>query len=75
VYRGVLYFSKAFPLTNEFLTAFALILVFEGIAYALFPDFMRRMLALALMTPVGQLRIAGLVAAICGVGLVWLLRG
>jgi hypothetical protein len=36
---------------------------------------MRRMLALALMTPVGQLRVAGLVAAICGVGLVWLLRG
>ena len=29
---------------------------------------MRRMLALALMTPVGQLRVAGLVAAICGVG-------
>lgn len=62
-------------MTTEFLTAFALVLVLEGIAYALFPDMMRRMLALALMTPVGQLRVAGLLAAICGVGLVWLLRG
>jgi uncharacterized protein YjeT (DUF2065 family) len=68
-------FSQGYPLSTEFLTAFALVLVLEGIAYALFPDLMRRMLALALMTPVGQLRIAGLVAAICGVGLVWLLRG
>ena len=62
-------------MTTEFLTAFALVFVLEGIAYALFPNFIRRMLALALMTPVGQLRVAGLVAAICGVGLVWLLRG
>jgi uncharacterized protein YjeT (DUF2065 family) len=75
--QGAAAFSsiQGLPLTTEFLTAFALVLVLEGIAYALFPDFMRRMLALALMTPVGQLRVAGLVAAICGVGLVWLLRG
>jgi len=77
LHRGTAAFSsiQGLPLTIEFLTAFALVLVLEGIAYALFPDFMRRMLALALMTPVGQLRIAGLVAATCGVGLVWLLRG
>jgi uncharacterized protein YjeT (DUF2065 family) len=61
--------------TTELLTALALVLVLEGIAYALFPDLMRRMLAVALMTPVGQLRIAGLIAATCGVGLVWVLRG
>jgi uncharacterized protein len=75
--RGAAAFSsiQGLQLTTEFLTAFALVLVLEGIAYALLPDFMRRMLALALMTPVGQLRIAGLVAATCGVGLVWLLRG
>ncbi|EWY41454.1 hypothetical protein N825_28540 [Skermanella stibiiresistens SB22] len=57
------------------MTALALVLVLEGVAYALFPDLMRRMLAVALMTPVGQLRIAGLIAATCGVGLVWLMRG
>ena len=66
---------QGIALTTELLTALALVLVLEGIAYALFPDLMRRMLAIALMTPVGQLRIAGLVAAISGVGLVWLLRG
>ncbi|WP_037449362.1 DUF2065 domain-containing protein [Skermanella stibiiresistens] len=62
-------------MTTELLTALALVLVLEGVAYALFPDLMRRMLAVALMTPVGQLRIAGLIAATCGVGLVWLMRG
>ena len=60
---------------EELLTALALVFFLEGIAYALFPDFMRRMLAMALMAPVGQLRVAGLIAAVGGVGLVWILRG
>lgn len=47
----------------------------EGIAYALFPDAMKRMMAIALEQPAANLRTAGLVAAVFGVGCVWLIRG
>ena len=60
---------------TDFLTAFALVLVIEGILYALFPNTMRRLIAEALALPERQMRAAGLVAAVAGVGLVWLLRG
>ena len=59
----------------DFLTAVALILVIEGAVYALFPDGMKRMMALVLNQPAGSLRTAGVVAAGLGVGIVWLLRG
>jgi Uncharacterized protein conserved in bacteria len=60
---------------TDFLTAFALLFVIEGILYALFPNVMRRLIAEALALPEHQMRAAGLVAAVAGVGLVWLLRG
>jgi uncharacterized protein YjeT (DUF2065 family) len=66
--------SESAALLDQLLTAFALVLFLEGVCYALFPDLMRRLLALALMTPVGQLRLTGLIAAVAGVGLVWLMR-
>ncbi|MBM3517165.1 MAG: DUF2065 domain-containing protein [Alphaproteobacteria bacterium] len=56
-------------------TALALVLVIEGMLYALFPDGMRRMMDLATRQPSGTLRRAGLGLAVCGIGLVWLLRG
>jgi len=59
---------------QDFLTALALLLVIEGVLYALFPGGMRRMIAQALVIPETQLRAAGLAAAVVGVGLVWLLR-
>ncbi len=59
---------------SDLLTALALVLVLEGLCYAVAPDGMRRVAALAAATPPGQLRTAGLVAAALGVGLVWLIR-
>ena len=61
-------------MATELLTALALVLVIEGIVYALFPEAMKRMLMRVMDTPPGSLRTAGLVSAIIGVIFVWLLR-
>jgi uncharacterized protein len=55
-------------------TALALVLVIEGILYALFPEGMKRVAARAMTVPPQALRGAGLVAAAIGVVIVWLLR-
>ncbi len=62
-------------MTMEFVTALALVLVIEGALYALFPGHMKRAMALLLGVPDGNLRTAGLIAVVLGVGIVWLLRG
>ena len=59
---------------KDFLTALALILVIEGIVYALFPELMKRLAAQTAKSPTHPLRMGGLVAAVVGVALVWLLR-
>ncbi len=55
-------------------TALALVLVIEGILYALVPEVMKRVAARTATVPAQALRVAGLVAACGGVVLVWLLR-
>ncbi|OYD83437.1 DUF2065 domain-containing protein [Azospirillum brasilense] len=60
---------------TDFLTALALVLVIEGVLYALFPSAMRRLIVEALAMPENRLRAVGLVTALAGVGFVWLLRG
>jgi uncharacterized protein YjeT (DUF2065 family) len=55
-------------------TALALVLVIEGVLYALFPEAMKKMVAQMLMVPAPMLRAAGLAAACLGVGVVWLVR-
>lgn len=60
---------------DDFFSALGLAMVIEGIAYALFPEAMRRMLAKVLTEPQGRLRIVGLLGAAAGVGVVWLARG
>lgn len=55
-------------------TALALVLVIEGILYALFPEGMKRVAAQATLVPPQALRLAGLAAACVGVVLVWLVR-
>jgi uncharacterized protein YjeT (DUF2065 family) len=59
----------------ELLTAFALILVIEGALYALFPDAMKRVLMRVKDVPSGALRTVGLLSALIGVAIVWVLRG
>jgi len=55
-------------------TALGLVLVIEGVLYALFPEGMKRAAARALLVPPQRLRLAGLAAACAGVVLVWVVR-
>ncbi len=60
---------------SEAVAAIGLVLVFEGVLYALFPEFMKRMAQQAIQTPGDTLRVAGVISAALGVALVWLVRG
>ena len=60
---------------TDFLTALALVLVIEGLFYALFPEAMRRAIAAAMELDGATLRMAGLAAAVIGLLCVWLIRG
>jgi uncharacterized protein YjeT (DUF2065 family) len=59
---------------TDFLAALGLVLAIEGILLAAFPIGTKRAMAAALETPVGRLRIAGVVSALIGVVIVWLVR-
>lgn len=59
---------------KDLFTALALTLVIEGIAWAAFPETMRRLMAQAQMAPPNLLRVVGLLAAALGLGGVWLIR-
>lgn len=56
------------------MTALGLALAIEGVAYALFPGGVRRMMTEVAAMPVSLLRLAGLAAAVSGVLAVWLVR-
>lgn len=60
---------------TDFLAAFALVLVIEGLLYAAAPDAMRRAMTVILTQPTGAMRVAGLSAAIIGILLLWFVRG
>jgi len=60
---------------NNLLAAFGLVLVIEGALYALFPDFMRRAMAIMLSMEEMQIRISAVVSAVVGLALVWLALG
>jgi len=57
------------------LSALGLVLVIEGLAYALFPEGAKRLAALAQTLPAESLRRGGLIAALAGAFVVWLARG
>ena len=59
----------------DLLSALALAVAIEGIAYAMFPDAMKRMMVTVLEQPSANLRTAGLVAASLAVSAVWMIRG
>ena len=60
---------------SDFVVAIGLVLAIEGLVFAAFPGAAKRLAASALDTPDGSLRIAGVVSAILGVLIVWLVRG
>ena len=60
---------------TDLLVAIGLVLVIEGGLYALFPNAMKRMMEALQEVSAEFLRSAGLLAAIVGLGLIWLIRG
>lgn len=60
---------------SDLLVAFGLVLVIEGLLWALAPSFGRRMLEAASLMPESSLRTAGSFAVAGGVFIVWLMRG
>ena len=59
----------------DLITALGLAIAIEGIAYALFPDGMKKMMAQVITLPSGNIRAAGLAAAAAGIFILWLVRG
>ena len=60
---------------KDFLAALGLLFAIEGICLAAFPSSAKRAIASLLASPDATLRMAGIVSALVGVGLVWLVRG
>jgi uncharacterized protein len=60
---------------SDFIAALGLFFAIEGIFLAAFPIGAKRAMATVLETPNGPLRIAGVVSALVGVLIVWLVRG
>jgi uncharacterized protein len=60
---------------SDLIVGVGLVLVFEGLLWALAPDLARRLLEMANQTPPAALRTSGWVAVAAGVVLVWLVRG
>jgi hypothetical protein len=59
---------------SDLLTAIGLVLVIEGIVYALFPEQAKRAVAIVLGQPPQTLRVAGLTAIAVGFAIVWAVR-
>jgi uncharacterized protein len=60
---------------TDLAVALGLVLVLEGLLWALAPDQARRMLEIAATMPLHSLRQAGAAAVIAGALIVWLVRG
>ena len=60
---------------SDFVVALGLVMVIEGVIYAVFPASLKRMMTTALGMPESTLRAGGLVAAATGLFVVWLIRG
>jgi uncharacterized protein YjeT (DUF2065 family) len=60
---------------RDLVVAIGLMLALEGLAFAAIPGTAKRLAASALEAPEGVLRITGVVCAVVGVLIVWLVRG
>lgn len=59
---------------TDVFVAIGLILVIEGLLYALFPASMKKIMAAAMQQPETELRQAGLIAAVIGVVIIYLIK-
>jgi len=59
----------------EFVVALGLVFVIEGLIFAAFPGWAKQAMSAVLDMADGGLRIVGVVSAVIGLVLVWLVRG
>jgi len=59
----------------DFLVALGLLFVVEGLVCAAFPRSAKRAAAAVLETPENVTRIVGIVSALFGIAVIWLVRG
>jgi hypothetical protein len=60
---------------SDFLVALGLVFVIEGLVFAASPGMAKRAMASVLDTPEPSLRAIGVVCAVIGVVIVWIVRG
>lgn len=58
----------------DLITALGLLLVVEGILFAALPGVTRRAMRLVVRTPVEQLRLAGIVSALIGILVIYVVK-
>ncbi|MGA2127178.1 MAG: DUF2065 domain-containing protein [Xanthobacteraceae bacterium] len=60
---------------SDFLVALGLFFAIEGLVFAAFPGAARRAVAAVLESPDGLLRGVGILSAVIGLTIIWLVRG
>jgi uncharacterized protein len=60
---------------TDFLAALGLVFIIEGLVFAAFPHAARRAAATMMQTPDEALRLVGLLSAVFGLAVFWLVRG
>jgi uncharacterized protein len=60
---------------SDFIVALGLVFVIEGLVFAAFPGAAKRAVAAVIDTPEKVLRAVGLISALVGLLIVWLVRG
>ncbi len=60
---------------SDFIVALGLVFVIEGLIFSAFPATAKRAMAAVMDSSDGPLRIVGIVSAVVGIVLIWLVRG
>lgn len=60
---------------SDFLVALGLVFVLEGLLFAAFPALAKRTMASVMDTSDTTLRTIGVICAVVGIAVIWLLRG
>jgi uncharacterized protein len=60
---------------TDFLAALGLVFVVEGLIFAVFPEAAKRAVTVMTQTPDQRLRLVGIVSAVFGLAMLWLVRG
>ena len=63
------------PSMTDFLAALGLVFIIEGLVFAAFPQAARRAVMAMTQTPDEALRLVGLLSAVLGLTVLWLVRG